>query len=401
MTGGSGLHERLEIRLGEPAESLLHMAVGLTARTATAKKKLHLFVENDVPDMDSNHFGFPCSPAERLCQGNDSSNLPLAGERIIWFPFDELRFRYELEFDPAIRWQEITLRNHADMFVLGPNVSIEVDDKERLVLSGSLKRPLTYRITFAVLVLGCCIYAWLVLRSTSYLRVHIWLLSAFWLLCLLLRLGILQGSLTPFNLLDGVLLLAFVGTLGIVATRASLFVQPSHKIFISYRTTDSAQEADMIASRLSETFSKEKVFYASQSITKGENFYTSIEEEIRVAEMVLVVIGPNWLGEERDGMREIEDPDDWPRREVEIALEAKRSLIPLFVRRAAMPEESELPESLWPLRSFNGKNLGVPPEFDAHVAELAADLRAALMQARAYPAEPERRQDRGSNGQLV
>ena len=66
----------------------------------------------------------------------------------------------------------------------------------------------------------------------------------------------------------------------------------------------------------------------------GVDFVDRIERSIGAAEVVLVVIGPNWISD---------DPDDSVNLEVAAALDGDRRVIPVLVDGARMPSPSELP----------------------------------------------------------
>jgi hypothetical protein len=71
---------------------------------------------------------------------------------------------------------------------------------------------------------------------------------------------------------------------------------------------------------------------------------------------MLVIIGPHWVEAQKpgSGLRRLDDPGDWVRREVEAGLTRREvAVIPVLVDGAAMPGDSDLPLSLRPLRDRN------------------------------------------------
>jgi hypothetical protein len=61
----------------------------------------------------------------------------------------------------------------------------------------------------------------------------------------------------------------------------------------------------------------------------------------------LLIIGPNWQTEcDEHGVRRINDPDDYVRREALAAKKNNVRIIPLVVDDAAMPAASDLPQEL-------------------------------------------------------
>jgi uncharacterized protein YqjF (DUF2071 family) len=119
------------------------------------------------------------------------------------------------------------------------------------------------------------------------------------------------------------------------------------KIFISYRRDDSAGWAGRVYDRVSTEFGPENCFMDVEGLQAGENFDTKIIDVVSKADVSLVMIGPNWfLQNPTSGLRRIDQPGDWVRKEVETALASGSTVIPLLVQGAHSPRRSELPESL-------------------------------------------------------
>ena len=119
------------------------------------------------------------------------------------------------------------------------------------------------------------------------------------------------------------------------------------KIFISYRRDDSAGWAGRVYDRVSHEFGADAVFMDVEGIRPGENFDTAILENVRGADVALVLVGPNWLAPDpATGLRRIDRADDWVRREIETALSTGSTVIPLLVQGARSPRKNDLPASL-------------------------------------------------------
>jgi hypothetical protein len=122
------------------------------------------------------------------------------------------------------------------------------------------------------------------------------------------------------------------------------------QIFISYRRTDAGGHAARIFDRLRDQFGAQRVFFDQDAIVPGDHFPRRIETAIRSAEVVLVVIGLDWL--ESLNARAIDERLDFVQREVSIAVERKGDpedqveVIPLLVGGAAMPERDHLHHNL-------------------------------------------------------
>jgi hypothetical protein len=118
-------------------------------------------------------------------------------------------------------------------------------------------------------------------------------------------------------------------------------------IFISYRRQDSAAYAGRLYDRLAERFGAENVFMDIDSINPGTDFVDVLAKKIRFCQVMLVVVGPDWvsLRAENEKLR-LSDPDDYVRQEIAMGLQRKIRLIPLLVSGAKMPAEKELPNQL-------------------------------------------------------
>ncbi|AFZ17920.1 4a-hydroxytetrahydrobiopterin dehydratase [Allocoleopsis franciscana] len=118
-------------------------------------------------------------------------------------------------------------------------------------------------------------------------------------------------------------------------------------IFISYRRADSAAEAGRLHSTISRELGEEVVFMDTSSIEIGTQWSEELEEALQAAQIVIVVIGPDWLRiSDEYGLRRIDQDNDWVRREIEFTLRNGKKLLPLLVRGAKIPPSDKLPASI-------------------------------------------------------
>ncbi|MGO9752232.1 MAG: CHASE2 domain-containing protein [Solirubrobacteraceae bacterium] len=131
---------------------------------------------------------------------------------------------------------------------------------------------------------------------------------------------------------------------------------PVVAFFISHRRLQSDLAANMLAEGLTRRFGRRRVFMDTQTIESGDVWPSRIDEALASCGAVLVVIGPGWLeAKASDGSRRIDDPRDWVRREIELALADKSvTVVPVFHDGAAMPSRDQLPESLGALTDLQG-----------------------------------------------
>lgn len=129
---------------------------------------------------------------------------------------------------------------------------------------------------------------------------------------------------------------------------------------MSYRIADTAPIADRLAAELRRTFGADQVFFDRRTLEPGDKWDGRIETAVNAAAVVLVLIGKKWLTEQNEyGVRRLDVPDDWVRREVEAALVKDGRVIPVLVDDAAPPpvKAFERLSGLAPLSSCQGTPL--------------------------------------------
>ncbi|HEX7435822.1 MAG TPA: toll/interleukin-1 receptor domain-containing protein [Caldimonas sp.] len=118
-------------------------------------------------------------------------------------------------------------------------------------------------------------------------------------------------------------------------------------IFLSYRRQDSQSATGRLADRLEEHFSRARVFRDHESIVVGEDFAEAIRRAVEASTVLLVILGPRWLGAaDASGARRLDDPADFVRLEIELAFAADVAVVPVLVEGATMPVAGALPPSL-------------------------------------------------------
>lgn len=132
----------------------------------------------------------------------------------------------------------------------------------------------------------------------------------------------------------------------------------TRQIFISYRRRDAAGHAGRLYDRLTARFGQSRVFMDIDSIPPGADFVELIKETISACDVLIVVIGNEWLTTTApDGRRRIDDPNDFVRLEIEAALQNAVTIIPARVEGAAMPDPAHLPPAVASLARRNAIEL--------------------------------------------
>jgi TonB family protein len=118
-------------------------------------------------------------------------------------------------------------------------------------------------------------------------------------------------------------------------------------IFISYRREDSAGHAGRLFDRLREHFGKESVFLDVVGIEAGVDFVDTLDRVLGSCDVLLAVIGRDWLSCcDKQGRRRLDEPNDFIRAEISAALKRDVRVVPILVQGAEMPPTDDLPEEL-------------------------------------------------------
>src|SRR5262245_7493224 len=129
------------------------------------------------------------------------------------------------------------------------------------------------------------------------------------------------------------------------------------KVFISYRREDSAGHSGRLHDSLQSHFGADNVFMDLDDIDSGQNFVEVIQGAIRSSDVVLAVIGKEWLTCASAGTRRLDMPTDFVRTEIGTALAHGVPVIPVLVQGAEMPLAPALPEPLKQLASHDAHDL--------------------------------------------
>jgi hypothetical protein len=159
------------------------------------------------------------------------------------------------------------------------------------------------------------------------------------------------------------------------------------KLAISYRRSDSSAITGRIFDRLAARYGKESVFMDIDNIPFGTDFRAHIQAVLREAEVLIVVIGPRWLGADAAGTVRMSQESDPVRAEIEAALARSMPLIPVLVDGARMPSSAELPASFNEFAFLNAAEVATGRDFHHHLDRLIGAIDRAVA-AHAIPGGP-------------
>ena len=117
------------------------------------------------------------------------------------------------------------------------------------------------------------------------------------------------------------------------------------KIFINYRRDNSIGMAGQLHELLVQALGRNSVFMGIHDIPPGVDFLAYLSRQVAACDVMLVVIGPNWLtAKDEAGQRRLGQPDDFVAIALAAALTRNIRVIPVLVDGARMPKAGELPE---------------------------------------------------------
>ena len=168
----------------------------------------------------------------------------------------------------------------------------------------------------------------------------------------------------------------------------------SGRIFLSYRREDEPGFALALYGRLEQAFPPERLFMDVEGgIAAGLDFVRVLEEQVRGCDVMLALIGRNWLKATDDiGRRRLDNPNDFVRIEIESALRHGKWVIPVLVHKTEMPGADALPEPLKPLAQRNAVRL-TQDRFKADAQALIKALEVALAEVEARRRADEERME--------
>jgi hypothetical protein len=167
----------------------------------------------------------------------------------------------------------------------------------------------------------------------------------------------------------------------------------SGQIFISYRREESRWSARIVRDRLCREFDPKQVFMDIDAIPLGEDFVELIENKVAECDVLIAVIGRNWLScKDERGKRRLDNPLDFVRTEIASALKRRVRVIPILVDGAIMPLSQNLPDDLKPQARRNALIIG-ETSFDSDCERLAEAIREATEQRQREGAQAEQHEE--------
>jgi len=152
------------------------------------------------------------------------------------------------------------------------------------------------------------------------------------------------------------------------------------QIFISYRRGPTGYVAHLLAEQIKAEFGPKAVFMDIDNVPLGVDFRDYIGAAVSDCQVLLVLIGDDWLTARLpDGTRRIDAPGDFVRVEIEAALQRGIPVVPILTNTASIPVESELPASLRLLAFRNAAELRSGRDLKSQMQGLISELSLATL----------------------
>jgi TIR domain len=150
------------------------------------------------------------------------------------------------------------------------------------------------------------------------------------------------------------------------------------KVFLCYRREDSGGHAGRIQDHLTHALGSDILFMDVDAVPLGANFGKVLHDEVAKCDVLLAVIGRNWLdARDEHGNRRLENPNDFVRVEIGAALQRNIPVVPILVDGAKIPDAGQLPKELQELSFRNGIDVRIA-SFHNDVSRLIQSLKRQL-----------------------
>ena len=145
------------------------------------------------------------------------------------------------------------------------------------------------------------------------------------------------------------------------------------RIFLSYRKADGVASGarSYLYEKLTNRYGPDSVFMDVERMQVGSDFRECLNDELQKTEVVIVLIGPEWV---KHLQERAFNQDDFVRLEIETALKQGKPVLPLLLEGAVMPSHTEVPETISAFTFNHGVEIDTGRYFKEGVERLCKDL---------------------------
>ena len=155
------------------------------------------------------------------------------------------------------------------------------------------------------------------------------------------------------------------------------------RIAISYRREDTRWITGRIFDRLQDHYenlkspapgAKSTVFLDYDATPVGVDFRDHIRRAFDDCDVLLAIIGPQWMGDDGTGGTRLSQSDDWVRIELETALKKNIPVIPVLIDRTPLPSKEAFPEDIRDIVYRQAADIDTQIDFNAHMDRLIRQI---------------------------
>ena len=149
------------------------------------------------------------------------------------------------------------------------------------------------------------------------------------------------------------------------------------RIVISYRRDDTEAMTGRIYDCLVDHYGEDTVYRDLESIPVGKDYRVDVNEAVRSADLLLVIIGQRWTGLRHNTVR-IKEAGDAVRSEIKAAMDYGVPMIPVLVDDAIMPRAHDLPADIKNFAYNNAATVDAGKDFRVHMERLFGHIDEVL-----------------------
>lgn len=129
-------------------------------------------------------------------------------------------------------------------------------------------------------------------------------------------------------------------------------------IFINYRRQDSQGTTFALREKLLKYFDDKEVFMDIEGLDAGEDFVDGLARTVSLADVMIVMIGRQWLDiRDSEGNKRLFKDDDFVRIEIASAISQGKKILPVLLDGTLMPDAADLPDDMKDLARRNAMEL--------------------------------------------
>jgi hypothetical protein len=148
------------------------------------------------------------------------------------------------------------------------------------------------------------------------------------------------------------------------------------KIFLSYRRADHPDFVERIRDWFAWKYGRDSIFMDFDTIPPFTRFADFIREKVSECDVLIAVIGPQWLDLLNQRMSESEE--DYVRVEIRLALEEGKPIAPICIKGASSPRRKDLPLDLQAMMDYNMAHLNSGRHFLDHIERTVEGVEQLL-----------------------